>query len=439
MNFNEYKKWLAIGTGVGIEIGARDLTVTLVRVRPSGARVAATFRIENYAERPAAEWGADYAAFLKQNGASYLAASVLLPRRDVIVRQIALPGVSDRDLANAVRFQIDGLHPYSEDDAVYDWARIGSATVLIGIARRDLVDRYVGLFAEAGIKIAAFTFSAAVIYSALRLLGAQPAAGFLAIDEHGKELEAYGESEARPVFSATFDIPNEQAADRARALALGELRLPPETESLTVSAVLPVPASQPEAFDLESTAMPYATALAAACPRLSLGLNLLPAELRNASSRAMYIPTIALGCLLLLSFGALLGYGAYEDHRYRAALGAEIHRLEPVARKPLSIDRAIAVARQRAALLDNFRRRTQADLDALNELTHIVAAPGFANTLEITRDQIRMSGETDQAAGLLKALDKSPLFEGSDFSLPMTRTATGESFSIRSRREAVIP
>ena len=35
MTAADFKKWLAIGTGIGIEIGREDLTVTVVRVRPT--------------------------------------------------------------------------------------------------------------------------------------------------------------------------------------------------------------------------------------------------------------------------------------------------------------------------------------------------------------------------------------------------------------------
>ena len=53
--------------------------------------------------------------------------------------------------------------------------------MLVGIARREIVDQLSSMFAEAGIKVAAFTFSAAAIYSAIRLTGAPPAEGFVVV------------------------------------------------------------------------------------------------------------------------------------------------------------------------------------------------------------------------------------------------------------------
>lgn len=440
MIWNQYKKWLAFGSGIGIEIGERDLSIVLARVRPNGASVTATLVIENYATRPANEWGAEYSAFVRKNGATHMAANILLPRKNVIVRHLAMPGVAEQDLENAVRFQIDGLHPYNEDEALYDWGRLdGSSDVLVGITRREIVERFSTLLAEAGIKVAAFSYSAAVVYSSLRLYGPVQAGGFLTVERHDGTLEAYGESDARPVFSATFDTPSEPFADRAIGLALSELRLPAATLARPTHNVLPPPRQNPPDFDIAADSLPYAAALNGACPHLCVSANLLPPEQRVTSSRAMYVPSIALAVLLLLTIGAYALYSTYEDRKYLQALQAEIKHLAPIARKPMAIDREIAVTRQRAQLLDSFRRRSQADLDALNELTRLIPPPGWAMGLDLQRDQIRITGETDQAAGLLKVLDKSPFFEGSDFALPMARISTGETYSIRSRREGVLP
>ena len=66
----DFRKLLAFGSGVGIEIGATDLEVAATRVRPTGIQVLGRLTLENYAQRPAAEWGAEYARFLKTAGRS---------------------------------------------------------------------------------------------------------------------------------------------------------------------------------------------------------------------------------------------------------------------------------------------------------------------------------------------------------------------------------
>src|SRR5207249_2852450 len=140
------RKLLAFGTGVGVEIGATSLDVVAARVRPTGIHVLGRIEIADFVSRPADEWGGEYSRFLKSVGAAHLSATVLLPRRDIIVRTVALPGVAAKDIENAIRFQLDSLHPYGEDDVCWGWSPLGYGSVLVGIARRSAVERYDQLF-----------------------------------------------------------------------------------------------------------------------------------------------------------------------------------------------------------------------------------------------------------------------------------------------------
>ena len=298
----DFAKWLAIGTGIGIEIGSRGSHCH--RRPPSSYRRAECWanspsRIFENSPRP--NGAPRMPAFLQKLGVGHLAATILLPRDEVTVRQISLPGVTDKDLASAVRFEIDSLNPHSEEEVAYDWARIGkTSSVLIAITLRSVVERYTALFSQAGVKAACFTFSAPTIYSALRLLSTPPKDGFLVMEPAEDGLEVYGESATRPIFSARLDQPS----DRVRTLAVSELRLPPETEAALLRDRLPQPLAQPESLR--------------AFPRLSLVCrrpgrrrppasaqleSCLPREQRQSASRLRYVPTAVLGSIVLLLAG----------------------------------------------------------------------------------------------------------------------------------------
>ncbi len=436
LNFADLKKYAAFGSGVGVEIGAHDLEVTAVRVRPHGVDVLGATTIRDFGQRPAAQWGAEYARFLQGVGASHLAATVLLPRRETIVRQIALPGVAIRDYESALALQIDSLHPYGEDEVVYGWSRLENGSVLLGILRRATMDRYVGMFAEAGVGVSVLTFSAAAIYIAHRVPVAQPQVpdkGFVALaaGDNGS-LEVYGESSARPVFSADFDL----TPERAVTLAISELRLEPDSAPLSLDRVLPVPRNNPVTNDLSRRAMPYATALAGACPWMGAAVNLLPPDQRRSHSRAMYVPTIVLGLLLLLVAGALVAQSSMEDRRYLAALEAEIAKVEPQAKRAAVLDREMLRAQNRARLLDEFRSRTKADLDSLNELTTLLNPPTWTSMIDLAPGAAVITGETEQAASLLKLLDASPHFQNSAFVGSIAKSGGNEQFQIRMARRA---
>ena len=324
------KKWLAFGHGVGIEVvgphGGESLRVTAVRVHPGGARVVGTLSFEDAMHHAAGVWGTEYAAFVRKHGCAHVAATVLLPRREVMVRNLALPGVTDKDLPAAIEFQLDGLHPYREEDVATSWARIpGTSSVLIAITRRAVIERFVTLFGEAGIEVGAFTCSAAAIHSALRMFRDAPSSsGLLAYEPAESGVEIYGESASRPVFSATFDVPLERAAP----MAASELRLDADT----------APHGLDTLFNA-SPALPYAAALASACPLMALPLNLLPAELRPVrcalavdSLRRLGRRCSAIGCcagtLPALRHSALPGF-AERRNRPRGAASRPLNRTRP--------------------------------------------------------------------------------------------------------------
>ena len=428
----DVRQLLAVGTGVGIEIGAEDLRVVMARVRPSGVTVLGAAVIAGFRERAVADWGAEYSSFLKAHGGSHLAATALVPRTEVIVRQVTMPGVPNRDLPSAIAFQVDSLHPYEENEARYGWARLPKTpSVVLGIGKAGMIERYADLFAEAGVKLASLTFSAAALYSGLRLLAVPPAAGFLAIAARNGRTELYGESPARPLLSAVV----ENGQERALAMVAAELRLPDEAQPVSIADLLPVPQRTPEGYDLSREALGYAAALAGACPRLALPLNLLPPERRATSSRAIYVPTAALGTVLAGLLIAFVAQGRMQERRHLEQLTAEIARLEPLASQVAEAEKAAGHSAAQIQLLDGFRRRTQSDLDVLAELTKLLAPPAWLSALDLTRDNVSLAGETEQAALLLRTLDNSKLFQNSEFTLPIARSGGLEIFRIRAQRE----
>lgn len=427
----EFRKWLSFGAGIGVEVRGDDLAVTVVRVRPREVRIVAATTITGFRRRPAAEWGAEYQEFLSRHGCAHLAATVLLPREQIIVRQLSLPGVADKDLGSAVSYQVDSLHPFPEEEVVYAWARLpGTPVVLVGITHRKTAEEYTTLFSEAGLRAAAFTFSAAVFYSALRTLTAPPDS-FLVLEPHGEEWEAYGESPSRPIFSATFDLPRERAA----ALAAAELRLPPETQPFRLLELLPAPVGTPEAWNLNDCVASYATALAGACPWLALSANLLAPEHRRRNSRTVYIPTAVLAALLLVMLGALGVVSGMVERDYQAAIQEEIGRYTRQAARVRELEAEIEQLRARRDLLRGFYSRTRLDLGVLLDLTNLLAPPAWLQNLDISRSEVRFSGEAAEAGKLLEIIDSSPLLRNSEYTSPISASGDLERFSIRALRE----
>jgi hypothetical protein len=435
------RKYLSVGTGIGIVVRGADLEVTAVQARPNGPKILGGLHIENFRERPAAEWGQDYAGFLQKFEASRQAALVIIPRQSVIARLVTLPGVSDADAQAAIAFQLDSLHPFGDDETYSDFQRVAKTDhFVVAIVRRETIDSLTALFAEAGVKLAGITFSGSAFFSSLRLFGAQPAPALLSVLElesgGAPSVEFYAESEAKPFFSTEFEMPVEQAERLVRS----ETRLAPEVEMCDVMRLLPITNAAPDTWDLSDpgrsrSALGYAAALAAACPHLGQPVNLLPLELRAGSSRLVYVPTLFLTLVLLCLMAAWFYQPRWMDKKYLETLNAEIARVEPKARQLEALDRRIVQSADRIRLLSDFRKQTRADLDLLLETTKLLPPPAFVSNLTISRGEVNITGEIGQAEGMLKKLDGSPMLVGAEFVMPISRGQQGEAFRVKAKRE----
>jgi len=411
------------GTGFGIAIAGGNLEAAIVRSRPSASVVVASTVITGFSSRPAAQWGSELLRFLAAAGEPQLAATVIMPREEVIVRTVRLAGVAEKDTASAIELQLDTIHPWEDEPVEWAWWRVTPNDVVVGVVRQSVLSHYETLFSEAGIPMAAATFSSAVIYAALRLWQAAPASIFCYLSPSPGRVEVYGESEARPCYSAGFAL----APERALAVARAELRIAPDQPALDLSQALPVASG--------ASPLAAAAAFAASAPLLLRFANLLPAERRASHDRARYLLPIILGGLLVICLlGVFVVFPLINDHRYTADLTAEFNRLQKPALRVQSIDKQLASHRARIAALDDFRKRPQADLDLLNELVRILPQQVWTNTIEIHPDSVTLAGEADQAAPLLKLLDSSPFFEKSEFVTSVTRNGTADQFRIQTMR-----
>ena len=423
-----WRKCALLGTGVGIYVDGANLRVAVARVRPAAAQNPAMFTIRDFRTRPAVEWRAEYQRELKSHGISDVAATVLLPRGEVIVRVAHFPGVADKDMPSALALELDTLHPYGDEPVNWAWSRIASAEsksgpVVIGIVRSVTLERYEALFREAGIPVSGITFSASAIFCALRLYSVPPPA-FLTWTMG----EIYGESPSKALFSA--EAPGSIPA--ALALGAAELRLSDSAQTVPLDTVLPRPGRGAEGEPLDTLA--WAAALAGAASWVSRPANLLPPERRETISRGRLIPTFILAVCVIAVVIALALEKQFAQRQYLKQLRSEITRLQPRADRSKTVERRVALAKTRIDLLDRFRARTKDDIDIVNEITRLLPPPVWLNTLEINADNVVIAGEADQAAPLLKVLDASPLFRNSEFGTVVGRNGANDVFRIKTMR-----
>ena len=462
MAWNDIRRY---GSGIGIEIRGDDLRVVALRSRPGGVAVLGATTIENYASRPAAEWGAEYASFARDLGLGHVSAAVCLPRRDVVLRQIQLPPMGDKERAAAVRFQLDGLHPFGDDDVAFASAPLAAGLEFTLIASAETIEGYADLFGEAGVAIASFTVAPAALRAALRSRWNEPPHPLLIAELRGDVLEAYGESEGRPLLSAEMNL-RTASPDLALGRALADLRLEPEAlpmlvlagdsptgadgdavqasdwagrETSVAAELLPAPVESPEGFDLSAWLIAFATAVEGACPRLGLRANLLPEERRQSDSRWLWAPTAALAAML----GILaVGYAVrpvIQDRIYAAELQTRIDRLDTVNAEAEQARGRTEEIRRKTQALERLAARAEQDLRIVREVSEVTPNSAWLSVLQIDDDGAQLTGIAERSAPLLSVLNDTRSLQEASFLASLRKTDEGEQFRIGAKRAESIP
>jgi Tfp pilus assembly protein PilN len=202
----------------------------------------------------------------------------------------------------------------------------------------------------------------------------------------------------------------------------------------SASEVFPVPVSAPVDFDLARDLQSLAAAVESACPRLGWGANLLPVDRRRSDSRLVWIPTAVLaGLLVLLGIGFLLR-STIQNRAYAAVIEQRLAALQEVVDSTESNREEAAEVRERIAVLEGQASRTLQDLRILSEISTLLPASAWLQSLTVNDEGIRLSGETANAAPLLGVLNQARTVQGVAFATSLVRRDDKERFEITAQR-----
>ena len=463
-----------------------------VKQHRNRARVADTLEIPEYRALGPAECGRRYREFLRKHGLKAPQTVVALPRRAVLLRSLGFPRTVENELASAIEYQLDNLHPFEQGGVYWDyavwkqpqasaWRKLaakaeepdeGRLHVLVGIAARSEVEETAAWFEEAGIPVSQFGVKAALWIAMFweRLQEAFPGVPALFLLQAGAgPMELIGYVPGRePVWQefATIEDAETQAAvaeevTRELEQARAALRVGPgdrlplvvcgsgeASASLTGSSELPfqvVPGEQLLGSIWEGakamgggTIWPgLAAGLAAAGSGGPLRLNLLPMERRTYESARTHVPTYALAGLVAALALALGARGTFQDWLYAQHLERELQALRPQLQALEITQTGAEAAQERLQLLNGVRQSARAPLEVLDELTRILPAEAWLQQFSYDGQTVNITGIAPEASGLLQMLAASPYFENPQFESSLSQTDAGEErFTISAQLRA---
>ena len=494
-----------LGTSIGIAIRGSGLEAVCLRGRGRRLRVSGFLRIEDFRTRPVAEVAQQYRRFREENHALSTSALVALPRGAGLVRTLELPPEVAPDLGQTVAYQVDQLHPFEEGSVYFDYALLpepparntgnGTGTVEEGRGRRlrvavalvekHTLDQLYQWFCQAGVAVAGFTLSTAVLYQALRGACLDPGRNkpglrrpLVLMDHCGQVLELLGVAPDGAFYSK--EVAATASLQREVEFCVAELRLDPQDspqmlESGEVIAREPevreqqvreqaavrdsapsngssaedIPVITPEAGPAEFRLREHLLAYAAALPDLELRLpliapapglrwNLLPAEKRVYRShwRSHWAHTSAyvLAGLVLLLGTAWVATTWVQDRFYASWLNSEISKLRPQVEQVEQLNSRHQALLLKWELLQGQRQDVLHKLEAWKELTRLIPATAWLRSLQFRDDQVTASGLAESASGILQAINQSPYFQQPEFVTAISKDNEGrEVFQIRMR------
>src|SRR4051812_24379221 len=103
------------------------------------------------------------AAMLERAGEVRTRAQLSLAPQDALLRRVSFPAATEENLRQVIAFEMDRLTPFRVDDVYFDHrvlsrdATAGTVSVLLGGARRELVDARIGQLRGCGVSVQGVT------------------------------------------------------------------------------------------------------------------------------------------------------------------------------------------------------------------------------------------------------------------------------------------
>jgi Tfp pilus assembly protein PilN len=441
--------------------------------QPRSIRFLETLTVPDFRQRPVAELRNEIAGFLRRNKALHFHCVMVVPREDVIVRQLDLPSQAQANLTKVVEYQSATLVPSESAAIYYDFCvskqtpQSKSLQVTVFLVMKSWLDQALQLVESLGLKVDVVLPSSIAIVNYFLLLNKRfKTETALIANWHDSQCEMVGVLKrafhhSREIGSAELDEVSEVLQTEIEFFR-GRANLPDETplDVFVVGNVGEAVAastekrfkihrfSLPQDFgvelgkrgtkvsDIQDQFLTLAGGLSGLKRKNPVAINLLPAEKRVQKSKWTWAPAYALLGANLVLLVSLIARKPVQEQTYEAQLSREVSRLEPEVKKIRSVEDEIADLQRRTHLLAEFKRSNTQTLDALNELSKVLPKNAWAFDFNMRNQAIEVYGAAEAAAALPQILDNSPYFREAEFIAPILKDGQGnEVYRIRMKLE----
>jgi hypothetical protein len=399
-------------SSVGIEMGQEDLLITCLRSNFAGGVFTDFMRISGYRQRAQDEVRSEIDGFFKRERVNRENVVLGVPRKDVIFRYLDLPSEVEDNLRQVVLYQVQSFEPTEDEKLCYDFVPIRDGQpgkklrVLLVMIRKSILDAHLDLMRQLGIRPAVITAGSAAL--ANMFLGTQGNGRdktFILADlkTGGIELAVlrggvivYGREAAKQdgmswkqllldemevaIGKARLDpeetIEGIMMAGEASELAFQEIRDEVPGCELIGDRLRFEMSSQNKAI-LQEAATSLGLAYSGITRRLSMKLNLLPAEYRVRQKRWAYVPTIVLSLCVAVALAGLGLQNVIQERILSRDLDLAINDLKGRVDRVNALKAQLENLEKQAASLEELLSQRDRNLEILRELTALLPSDTY--------------------------------------------------------------
>jgi general secretion pathway protein L len=166
-------------------------------------------------------------------------------------------------------------------------------------------------------------------------------------------------------------------------------------------------------------------------------VNVIPVKQRGGSARVHVVASYVLVACIAIVGLALLLREPYQQKVYASQIQHEIDGLEPQVKQLVKQEAEWSTLSKRYQLMLKHLKSRDANLDALKTLSTVLPPDTFLLNYRYQNETVTISGVSASALVVQSALENSPVFQGVQFSAPITRDPSGKDrFSMTMTIEA---
>jgi Tfp pilus assembly PilM family ATPase len=397
-------------------------------------------------------------------GKSYIYVS--FPRHLVTIRNVKLPTANEQEVKKMAALQAIKYLPYTQDEMVIDYKTIeitkdGYADILLILAQRKLINRYVDIFKYAGVSIEKIALSSEGLlnwYSTLQYDDKQPIS-VIDFDRYHTHIQIIKNKTLYFSRSVSFDTTD---PDSNRTVLLREIRLSFDSflkeknesisriilsgredyareflsfiyDNLSIQCeqVRQLQSVTPKGISYKSfNAASFTYLLGIVLEPQRLAVNLLPREIISKRKEVIFknelVKTAILILAVLVAAFSIAEKKMNNKRNYLRKIDVKLKEMEPEVKR-------LSKLKQNIELIQNQLMLEGSSIDILRELYAVLPKDVSLTLFEFEdKSRVLLRGTTRELSivfNLLPILEKSPYFKNVKINFATKRTFRNKEFA----------